>query len=94
MSTTLATNSIEIILLKYLVSINWLAIKIPNKGKIVKMAGYISQAAEKSPWNSELTARCNPQPGQSIPKTFFVKQGSIKSSNTKKKVANCIIRPK
>jgi len=51
--------------------------KNTNNGIIAKMAGYICQAAAKSPWNKKTTERCKPQPRQSKPKICFEKHGSM-----------------
>ena len=66
-----------IIFFEYL-NLNFKFIKIkPNNKMSVKIAGYILKAAIKSPLIIKAKDRCNPQPGQSMPKSCLLKQGNM-----------------
>ena len=52
--------------------------KINTNNKIsVKIAGYILNAAIKSPLTINTKERCIPHPGQSIPRSCLLKQGNM-----------------
>jgi len=44
------------------------------------MAGNMKKASVNSPFKTNAKARCVPQPGQSIPKSFLFMQGIMYSS--------------
>jgi len=74
---TLTIAKIRIILFECL-NLNLKFKKIKENNKInVKIAGYMLNAAIKSPLIIKAKERCIPQPGQSIPKSCLLRQGNM-----------------